>query len=398
MEDVKKQIQIVVKNLFNADIDVELTRPDEQFGDYATNVALQLGKQLNRNPREIAEKIVAELKSSSILKTEIAGPGFINITLTDKALWKLAQDEPTKSLKGQVIVAEYSDPNPFKELHIGHLFDSIVGEAIAKLCEAAGADVQRINFGGDVGLHVGKTLWGILQKLGSESPEKLNELSPKDRSEWVAAAYVEGTRAYEDDEQAKKEIVELNQKVYSIFDQNDHESNLAKIYWTCRQWSYDYFEDFYKRIGTKFDKYYPESVTVAPGLEAVNRELPKGVFKKSDGAVVFAGETHNLHTRVFINSNGLPTYETKDIGLALTKWQDYHFDQTIILTGNDIVEYMKVVLAALSQFEPEIARRTTHLTHGMVKLEGGSKMSSRKGNVIRAKDVIDMTADTAKKI
>ncbi|PLS81102.1 arginine--tRNA ligase, partial [Candidatus Saccharibacteria bacterium] len=85
---------------------------------------------------------------------------------------------------------------------------------------------------------------------------------------------------------------------------------------------------------------------------------------------------------------GLPTYETKDLGCALHKWDDYHFDKSIIITGNDIIEYMKVVLAALGQFHPQAAERTTHLTHGQIKLAGGVKMSSRKGNILRADDVL----------
>lgn len=177
---------------------------------------------------------------------------------------------------------------------------------------------------------------------------------------------------------------------------NDHGSPFAQIYWTTRQWSYEYFDAFYDRIGTKFEKYYPESITAPVGIAAVREQLKNGVFKESDGAVVFDGEAVGLHTRVFINSAGLPTYEAKDIGLALCKWQDYQFDQTVIITGNDIVEYMKVILAALGQFQPKLAERTTHITHGMVKMSGGVKMSSRKGNILRAVDVLDMTTEAFK--
>lgn len=105
--------------------------------------------------------------------------------------------------------------------------------------------------------------------------------------------------------------------------------------------------------------------------------------------MVFEGESHGLHTRVFLNSQGLPTYEAKDLGLAALKWQDYHFDLGVIITANDIVEYMKVVLKALESFHPEIVERSKHLTHGVVKLPGGVKMSSRKGNILRAVDILD---------
>ncbi len=396
MKEVKKAIQAAVKDLFNVEVEPELTRPAEQFGDYATNIALQLGKQLSKNPREVAEDLAKELSDTKFSKVEVAGPGFINISLSDNALLELSEVKPAQDQKGKTVIVEYSDPNPFKELHVGHLYDSMLGEAIAILCETTGAQVQRVNFGGDVGLHVAKAMWGIIQKLGGENAEKLDEVPKEKRANWLSGCYVAGSRVYDDDESAKKEIIDINRKIYKIHEDKDKSSNLAKIYWACRQWSYDYFDEFYSVIGTEFTKYYPESTTVQIGLNAVQEQLETGVFKKSEGAVVFDGEVHSLHTRVFINSNGLPTYETKDIGLALQKWEDYRFDKNIILTGNDIIEYMKVVLAALKQFAPEVAERTTHLTHGMVKLSGGKKMSSRQGNVIKAVDVIEMTQAVAK--
>ncbi|HXR49419.1 MAG TPA: arginine--tRNA ligase, partial [Verrucomicrobiae bacterium] len=164
----------------------------------------------------------------------------------------------------------------------------------------------------------------------------------------------------------------------------------AQIYWTCRQWSYDYFAELYRQLQvTPFDRFIPESEVTPLGVQTVTEQLEKGVFTRSDGAIVFPGEDFGLHTRVFINSHGLPTYETKDIGLSLTKWRDYHFDESIIITANEQEQYMQVVVAALKQFEPEPAQRTRHLTHGIVKLQGGVKMSSRRGNVLTAIDLLD---------
>lgn len=391
MIEIQHAIQGVAQKLFGADAPVELTRTGEQFGDFATNIALQLSKPAGKAPREIAEAIAGALKSDLIAEATVAGPGFINIKLTDKALVGLALAKPSKPLAGQTVVAEYSDPNPFKVLHAGHLYTSIVGDAIANLLENAGGTVHRVNFGGDVGLHVGKTMYVILQRLGGESPDKLNEVPAAERSEWLSSAYVEGTNLYEDDEAAKAEIITLNKRVYQLHNDQDHDSPFAKIYWTCRQWSYDYFDDFYARIGSKFEKYYPESETAGLGLETVKAQVGK-VFEESDGAIVFRGEDHGLHTRVFINSEGLPTYEAKDVGLIMAKKRDYDFDKSVVITGNEQEQYMSVVLKAIEQFAPELARATTHLTHGMVKMAGGVKMSSRKGNILRAADVLDAAA------
>jgi arginyl-tRNA synthetase len=392
MESIAKSIQTVAQKLFGESPDVVLTRPDEQFGDYATNVALQLGQKLGKKPRDIADQIVAALENESILKKEVAGPGFINLTLTDAALLTQLRKQPVKTLEGRVIVLEYSDPNPFKVLHAGHLYQGTIGDAIANLLSLAGADLHCVNFGGDVGLHVGKTMWAVMKALDGENPGKLADIPDAERSEWMAAAYVKGTAAYEDDETAKQEIIVLNKRVYDLHTNNDHASPFAQIYWTCRTWSYDYFNAFYKRVGSHFEKYYPESETAPIGVATVMEQLANGVYEKSDGAIIFDGEKYGLHTRVFINSNNLPTYETKDVGLSMAKWRDYHFDSTIIITGNDIVEYMKVVLKSIEQFEPELVKRTHHLTHGNVKLAGGVKMSSRKGNFLRATDVLDIVS------
>jgi arginyl-tRNA synthetase len=399
MEEVRELISAAVKTSATETVDIELTRPDEQFGDYSSNVALQLGKKLGQNPRELAEKIVAGLpKDSVIAKAEIAGPGFINITLTNDALITAMGRTPVESLKNKSVVAEYSDPNPFKVLHAGHLYTSVVGDAIANLLEQAGANVHRVNFGGDVGLHVGKTMWAILQKLGGEHPEKLKDVPKDTRSEWMAEAYVEGNNTYDDDEAAKQEIIKLNKQVYQLHADNDHESPFAQIYWTCREWSYEYFDDFYDSIGTKFEKYYPESEASAPGVKIVKEHTKPGIFEESEGAIVFKGEPYGLHTRVFINREGLPTYEAKDVGLIFQKKQDYNFDKSVVITGNEQEQYMAVVLKAVEQFAPELTKATTHITHGMVKLKGGVKMSSRKGNILRAVDVLEYTKAVAQKI
>lgn len=396
-------IAAVVQRLYNTSVDIELSRPEEKFGDYATNVAMQLAGIAGKNPRAVADELAAALRGELrgvASEISVAAPGFINIRLTDSVL----QQEITRMLDestaygasskyaGQTIVAEYSDPNPFKVLHAGHLYTSIVGDAIANLFAFAGGQVHRVNFGGDVGMHVGKTLWAILRKLGGAHPEKLAEIDVSERSEWMTACYVEGNNAYDDDPAAKTEMIALNKQVYAIHAAGDHDSEVAQIYWTCRQWSYEYFDEFYARIGTHFEKYYPESQTASVGLETVKQHIGD-VFEESDGAVIFRGEDHGLHTRVFINSEGLPTYEAKDVGLIMKKWDDYHFDKSIIITGNDQAHYMAVVLKAIEQFMPELSARTSHLTHGIVKLAGGVKMSSRKGNILRAVDVLSAAAE-----
>lgn len=390
--DLETRIAALVKELYGVDIAVELTRPEEQFGDYASNVAMQVARMAGKNPREIGEALAEALKGDALLQSvEIAGPGFLNMTLVDTALIKSLQVGPAPTRIGKTVLVEYSDPNPFKPLHAGHLYTTLVGDAIARLVARSGAKTIRLNFGGDVGLHAGKSMWAIVRWLDGEHPEKLAEIPEDDRPSWLGERYVEGNNAYEDDEIAKKEIVGYNKRVYGLHDTNDHDSSFAQVYWTCREWSYHYFETLYDQLQVvPFDRFMPESEVTPLGLATVKEGLGKGIFVESDGAVVYHGdEEKGLHTRVFINREGIPTYETKDVGLSLTKWRDYHYDNSIIITANEQAQYMQVVLAAIREIEPEAANRTIHLTHGVVKLQGGVKMSSRKGNILSALDVLE---------
>ena len=391
MEILEQQIARAVQELFGKQVSVELTTPEANFGDYSTNVALKLAKDINQNPRQIAEQLIQKLEGLDFVnKIDLAGPGFINFWLNDAKLFSLISTEVPKKYEGQIVIAEYSDPNAFKALHSGHLYTTLVGNSISLILEKAGAKISRLNYGGDVGLHAAKAIWGIVNTLGGTYPERLSKIKKEDRANWVSQRYVEGNAAYESNDAQKQEIISYNHKIYEITKTQDKSSPLAQIYWTTRQWSYDGFVDIYKKLNVEsFDEFIAESLVTPLGLELVKKGLDQGVFELSDGAVIYSKDKSGLHTRVFVNSNGLPTYEAKELGLALYKWQKYHFDKSLVITANDITEYMKVLFKAMTNFYPEVEARTTHITHGMIKFAGGQKMSSRKGNVLMAQDVIE---------
>lgn len=428
MEKIGELLRTVISSLYHVEAEINLVEaPKDTGADFATNIAMNLAKNLKRNPMQIAEEIrekTLELDVANerkISEIEIAKPGFINIKLSD-GFYKLELEKYQKNFLENIsqdeylektVICEFSDPNPFKILHVGHLYTSMVGDAISRIVEFAGGNVVRANFGGDVGLHVAKNMYALLQHKN-----EVNDLmTTTEKAELLSKTYVEGATAYEEDEAAKEKIVEINKKIYRIAEAGDSivseleelierdasratldELELAKVYFWGRRASYQYFEDFYKKIGVKFDRYYPESTVAAKGLEMVTKGLGDGVYEESDGAIVFKGEKYGLHTRVFINKNGLPTYEAKDVGLIFTKWEDYHFDKSIIITGNDIIDYMKVVLKSVEQYAPELSKRTLHLTHGQVKLPGREKMSSRKGNFLKAVDVIELIREELIKV
>lgn len=391
---IKAAIQTAVKSLGLVAPEIVLEHPaDATHGDFATNIALALAKQAKVNPRELAGQIVKALnenKIESIDKVEMAGPGFINFYLSKRFFTSeleaiLKRGElygNSNERRGQKVLVEYTDPNPFKVFHIGHLMANTIGESIARLIASQGVKIRRMCYQGDVGMHVAKAMWALM-KNQANMPSKRAPLT--ERTAFLGQCYVEGANAFEDDAAAKIEIEALNKKIFEGKDRK-----LMKLYKLGRKWSLAHFEEIYEKLGTKFDYYYLESEVAHDGVALVEEFLEKGIFEKSDGAIVFKGEKFDpkLHTRVFINSQGLPTYEAKELGLNTKKWKKMRPDQSIIVTGNEVVEYFHVVLKALELVEPDAARVTEHVSHGMLRLPEG-KMSSRKGNVITGESLIE---------
>ena len=339
---------------------------DLKMGDYSTNVGIKTGKS-----SEIYQHLAVS-PPSEVERVELAGPGFINFYLSKEFFQKSLSEIVEKGesfgrgehAKGFKVMVEHTDPNPFKEFHIGHLMPNVIGSAIAHIFEWNGAEVKQANYQGDKGVHVAKAVWALMNGA------PLNE------------AYALGHKAYTEH---KQEIDELNKKIY---DQSDEKVN--EVYKKGREKSLEYFEDIYKKLNARFDYYFFESETGEVGKKIVLDNLNK-VFEESEGAIVFRGS----HTRVFINSQGLPTYEAKDLGNAQIKYDKYPYDLSVVVTGNEIKEYFKVVLEAMSKVLPDLAKKTKHLPHGMLKLTTG-KMSSRTGDVITAGSLIEEVKERVK--
>lgn len=395
-------IRSIVLDLYNIDIQPQISRPQPELGDFATNVALQLAKQVGQSPLVIAESVAQKLRSTGEYSSvTVAGPGFINIKLSNMALLQHATAQPAKVYSGVSYVTEYSCPNAFKELHTGHLYQTILGDVIARLVEYAGATVHRTSFGGDVGLHVAKCMYGILQAIGGEHPNKLDEVGQNafERASWISQCYVAGSSAYEQDVTAKEQINSYNTTIYQLHNDGITDTPFAQIYFTCRQWSYDYFDEFYNYIQVDKLHYYPESSTANKGLGLVHELERQGKLVQSEGAVIYPGdESAHLDARVFITSRGIPTYETKDLGVIFMERADYNFTRRFLITGTEQTAYMRSVFAVANMVQPGIAAQMTHLTNGLVKFGDGQKMSSRLGNVARAIDAIEVVKQKVREL
>lgn len=389
-------LEAIRKHLTQEIADDEVTidmAPHFTNADFASPVAFGIAKKIQKDPKEIAQKLSLLLQEDESIKrffkaVEASG-GFVNFSFSEAYLYDAlsqAQKEGENfgkggDLKGQKIMVEFTDPNPFKEFHIGHLYSNTVGECISRLLESQGALVERANYQGDVGLHVAKALWGLMQQARL-AIEEIKGKSLKEQMKFLGEAYALGARMFEEDEKVKAEIQGLNKSVYR------GDKAIQELYDWGRKLSLEYFEEMYKRLGTKFDVYYFEREAAKEGEDIVREYEKKGIFEKSEKAIVFKGERYGLHTRVFINSQGLPTYEAKDLALASIKYRDFPYDQSIIVTANEVDEYFKVVLAALRQVNPQLAKKTRHISHGVVRFAQG-KMSSRLGNIVTAQWLLD---------
>ncbi|MFZ2484574.1 MAG: arginine--tRNA ligase, partial [Minisyncoccia bacterium] len=344
--------------------DFNLTHPkDLSNGDYTLIVSDKTAEEdfgnLNKSQPEFISKI------------ELVKPRFINIYLSKEffkeslgEIIKEGQDFGKSShAKGFKVMVEHTQPNPFKKFHIGHLMNNAIGEAVSRIMKANGAEVKTASYHGDVGMHVAKALW-------------------KDD-------YVLGAKAFEEDPKAKAEIQEINKKIY---EKSDPEINAR--YEEGKQRSLREFEGIYQRLGSKFDFNFFESESAGIGKEIVLENIGK-IFEESDGAIVYKGEKVGLHTRVFLNSEKLPTYEAKEVGLAKIKKEKYNFDQSITVTANEQDAFFKVVEVAIGEVFLELKGKLTHLSHGMLRLPTG-KMSSRTGDVITAEELIESVKEKVK--
>lgn len=389
MEQIQELVALKLKELFGAEVTVVLTRPDAQFGDFATNVALQLSKQLGRNPREIAEQLAAALQHENIVECSVAGPGFINIRLSDQSLLALTLEVPAKPYAETTAVIETNNPNPFKAMHIGHAFNAILADSIANLLEEGGAHTYRVSYHGDVGLHVGKSMYSLL-KFVDGNPTKLQEIPEIEQNSFMSRMYAEGSRAYKEDESAKLEIEELTKQSFTRED-----PIYAAVYDTVFAWSFEQIDRDVARLGNvPIVERFLESDAEVRGVKIVKDNTPK-VFKESNGALVFEGSKHGSFDNAFVSNRGTGLYAARDLGLMQLKNEQYHPQKSYIVTAEEQRDYFKGVIAAAELCLPDLRDVTVNISTGMVKLPDG-KMSSRNGDVVEIGWLFEQVAEAIK--
>lgn len=426
LADLKKVLESL--NLNGADLALE--HPAQvNHGDYSTNAALMLWGKRNKsewtsenlkNPMDLAEKIAECYKKkipSYLNNIEVAPPGFINFWLSKEYLLeqlKMVHDLREKFggnsiFAGKKIMVEYAHPNPLKAFHVGHLRTLFTGESIVRMLEAAGCNVTRANYQGDVGMHIAKAIYALLNI--SPFKDEIEEIKGiKKRVDFLGKAYTAGNSAFEENEDAKSIIKDLNYLVYAsaqkfqadkgvdpsstdylqfVHGRSEEVGKVFELWRQTRQWSLDYFETIYKRAYSHFDRYYFESECLR-GVDLAKEAVKRGVLEDSEGAIIFNGKKYELDNRVFVNSLGLPTYEAKELALAEKELSEFgQLDKVVHVVGPEQVSFFKVTFKVEELLNSDKYKgKQYHLIYGWVRLKKG-KMSSRTGNVILGEWLLD---------
>ena len=292
----------------------------------------------------------------------------------------------------QRVMVEFSQPNTHKAFHVGHLRNVILGNSVCNILDAAGYDVVRANYIGDIGLHVIKWLWNYLTFHKGEEPGE-------DRYRWMTDLYTEADRRYNDDPEAEPQVRAL----FARWDARDPE--LVKMWEQTRQWSLEGFDQIYKTLGVPFDHYYYESEVEDSGKVFVEEMIKKGIARdeRPDGAVIvplddLAGTKEKYRVLVVLRSDGTSLYSTKDLPLAVKKFEMFHLDKSVYVIDVRQSLYMQQIYKTLELMGYDFAKKCYHLAYEIVNLPGNVTMSSRDGTVVLLEDLINEATSRALQI
>ena len=404
---VREAIALSLTKLFEITVSpdailIQKTRV-EFSGDF-TLVVFPYSKTAKLSPEATAEKIGEELMQNQHL---FAGynvvKGFLNLQLKDAVWQAFFEQQCTNSSFGFTainendapILVEYSSPNTNKPLHLGHVRNNLLGYSIAKILEANGKKVLKVNIVNDRGIHICKSMLAYQLYGENETPKS----SGMKGDHLVGKYYVEFDKRYKQEvtaliadcktkEEAEKNAPLLLQVQDMLRKWEAGDEATMQLWKKMNTWVYEGFEDTYKMLGVDFDKIYYESETYLTGKQKVEEGLAKGVFfKKEDGSVWIDLTKEGLDEKVVMRGDGTSLYITQDIGTSITRHEDFGFDKMIYVVGNEQDYHFKVLFSILQKFGFEWAKGLYHCSYGMVELPEG-KMKSREGTVVDADDLI----------
>jgi len=394
------KISQIVNNLFSVDAAVHLTRPNPAFGDYATNIALELASQLGMSPRDIAEKIADELrKTDGFLTVEVAGPGFINVRVSAKSLENSLQSAwnddygSSDSGAGKTVVVEYPSPNIAKPYSVGHLRPGNQGWAVKRLMEVTGWKVITDNHLGDYGAPFGIWVTGFLRFSSEEALQK-------DGVYELGRVYIETKKALkEEKERGETELVDEVQQWLIKLENGDEQ---AKDYSArFNKISLEHIHNVMARLKISTDYELGEAFFAPQGKEVVQKLLDSKVaIKNDDNSIIVLLDDYGFEVPLLVQkSNGAALYATTDLATILYREANWHPNKVIYCVGAEQQFYFTQLFAMAKKLG--ITTELYHLWFGTIdqKNDDGTreKMSSRKG-VILMDELLDQAEARAKQL
>ena len=399
---------------------VQLQKTKKEFEGHLTLVVFPFLKMSKKGPEQTAQEIGEYLKANepavaafNVIK------GFLNLTIASATWIELLNEIQADEQYGLVqatetsplVMIEYSSPNTNKPLHLGHVRNNLLGNALANIVAANGNKVVKTNIVNDRGIHICKSMLAWKKYGNGETPET----SGKKGDHLVGDYYVSFDKHYKaevkelmaqftaqgmsDDEakakaEAESPLMQEARDMLVKWEAGDPE--VRGLWEMMNNWVYAGFDETYKKMGVSFDKIYYESNTYLEGKEKVMEGLEKGFFyKKEDGSVWADLTAEGLDHKLLLRGDGTSVYMTQDIGTAKLRFADYPIDKMIYVVGNEQNYHFQVLSILLDKLGFEWGKGLVHFSYGMVELPEG-KMKSREGTVVDADDLMEEMISTAK--
>ncbi|MDQ3048207.1 MAG: arginine--tRNA ligase [Bacteroidota bacterium] len=400
-----------LKSLYSAEVEkvsFENTNPD--FTGDLTLVVFNFLKISRKKPEDTATDIGNYLKANV---PEVADfnvvKGFLNLVIKDSCwldFFKALSGKPFLNrpvpTNAPTVLVEYASPNTNKPLHLGHIRNILLGYSVSQILKAAGNKVVKVNIVNDRGIHICKSMLAWKKYGNGETPD----------SSGIKGDHLVGKYYVEFDKHYKKEIAELvasgktqeeaektapliqeAQKMLQQWEAGDKE--VRTLWEMMNQWVYAGFDSTYDMLGVDFDKIYYESQTYLLGKNIIEEGLAKGILKRRDDNSVYADLTEDgLDEKTLLRGDGTSVYMTQDLGTAVNRAEEFHFDKLIHTVGNEQDYHFKVLFLILKKLGYSWASGLHHLSYGMVELPDG-KMKSREGTVVDGDDLMQVMISSA---
>ncbi|MBS7266345.1 MAG: arginine--tRNA ligase [Treponema sp.] len=382
--------------------------PNPEMGDLGAPM-FAFAKALRMAPPQIAAGVVAKITDKSLGEFIAVGP-YVNVKLDKsgaaspilKAIksqggsYGSTGSDGKKPLAGRRVMIEFSSPNTNKPLHLGHVRNDALGESVSRILKAAGAEVYKVDLINNRGVHICKSMlaYKLFHEAKGDTPEGLGMKG----DHFVGQCYVEFDKYLKGEkdkpETAHPEANQMAEDMLIKWEAGDPE--VHALWEKMNGWTFDGVKETYKRTGISFDKYYFESETYLKGKDEIMKGLEKGVFfKAEDGSVridvtdvVGKGKDGNNQEKVLLRKDGTSVYITQDIGTAISRHDDWAFNQLVYVVASEQNYHFKVLFHILKKLGFDWADKLFHLSYGMVNLPSG-RMKSREGTVVDADNLVD---------